>query len=194
VHARADAVRCFLGLGDLPKGCQSREKVGATENVPCAPPEVASVSDIDYWRRVAASKQQVCTIGYSGRALEDFLGVLKKARIEVVVDVRALPLSRRKGFSKTSLRTALESAGIDYRHVRAAGNPFRAQKSNTKRCLALYSAHLDRTPDALDEVEELVKAKRCALLCFEAVACECHRSIIADRLRRTSPRLVVTDL
>jgi len=120
--------------------------------------------------------------------------VLKRARVEVVVDVRALPLSRRKGFSKTALRAALESAGIAYRHVRAAGNPFRAQKTNIERCLALYSGHLDRTPDALDEVEELVKAKRCALLCFEAVACECHRSVIAERLRRASPRLIVTDL
>jgi uncharacterized protein (DUF488 family) len=111
-----------------------------------------------------------------------------------VVDVRDLPLSRKKGFSKNSLRTALESAGIGCRHVRAAGNPYRAQKANIEHCLSLYAAHLDRTPSALDEVDELVEAKRCALLCFEPEACECHRSVIAERLRRTRPRLVVTDL
>lgn len=138
--------------------------------------------------------EQVCTIGYSGRRIDDFLRVLKKARVQVVVDVRALPLSRRRGFSKTALRVALEAAGIEYRHVRAAGNPYRAEKDNVERCLTLYAGHLDRTPGALNEVAELVTSKRCALLCFETEACECHRSVIAERLRRTHPQLTVTNL
>lgn len=138
--------------------------------------------------------EQVWTIGYAGRAIDDFVRVLKRARVQLVVDVRELPLSRKKGFSKTALRGALESAGIDYRHVRAAGNPYRAHKGNIERGLALYAGHLDRTPNALDEVVELVTSKRCALLCFEAEACECHRSVIAERLCRTRPRLVVTNL
>lgn len=139
------------------------------------------------------ARKVVCTIGYEGRSLEAFLDTLKKARVELVVDVRELPLSRRKGFSKTALRDALEGAGIGYRHVRAAGNPYRAEK-DIERCLALYAGHLDRAPHALDEVHELVRENRCALLCFEHEACACHRSVIGDRLRTAYPTLVVTDL
>jgi uncharacterized protein (DUF488 family) len=141
-----------------------------------------------------AVNQLVCTIGYAGRDVDDFIKVLKRARVEVVVDVRELPLSRRKGFSKTALRTALGEAGIEYRHVRAAGNPYRALKADIKKCLSLYAGHLDRTPTALEEVEALVLARRCALLCFEAEACECHRSVIADRLKTGWPRLAVKNL
>lgn len=144
--------------------------------------------------RVSKARNVLCTIGYSGRSLPDFLAALRAQRVELVIDVRELPLSRRKGFSKTALRLALEAAGIQYRHVRAAGNPYRAEKANIKRCLSLYAAHLDRTPEALTEVVELVQTKRAALLCFEAEACECHRSVIAERLRRVRPALVVTDL
>lgn len=138
--------------------------------------------------------KQLWTIGYAGRSLAEFLAVLKRARVQLIVDVRELPLSRRKGFSKIALAAGLESVGIDYRHVRAAGNPYRALKAQPKRCLALYAKHLDRTPDALDDVLELADSKRAALLCFEAEACECHRSVIAARLRRRRPGLVVTDL
>lgn len=143
---------------------------------------------------VTRELEHVCTIGYAGRELGDFIDVLKRARVELVVDVRELPLSRRKGFSKNVLRAALASAGIGYRHVRAAGNPYRAQKANIAHCLSLYAAHLDKTPEALAEVDELAKANRCALLCFEAAAGECHRSVIVDRLRRLRPALVVTNL
>jgi len=143
---------------------------------------------------VRPSVDAVWTIGYSGRALEEFLHVLLQARVEVVVDVRELPLSRRKGFSKTALSRALESVGIEYRHVRAAGNPFRAQKADIERCLALYSRHLEQTSAVLEELEELLRARRCALLCFEAEARVCHRSIISEQLRQMHPKLVVIDL
>jgi len=143
---------------------------------------------------VSASLDAVWTIGYSGRALEEFLHVLMRARVQVVVDVRELPLSRRKGFSKTALSRALESAGIEYRHVRAAGNPFRAQKADIERCLTLYARHLEQTPAVLEELEVLLRAKRCALLCFEAEARECHRSVISERLHQMHPKLVVIDL
>ncbi|WP_437607328.1 DUF488 domain-containing protein [Sorangium sp. So ce834] len=129
----------------------------------------------------------IYTIGYAGRLLPDFLDALKEAGVDRVVDVRALPLSRRKGFSKTSLGQALTAAGIEYIHLRSAGNPYRDQKNEIERCLALYAGHLDENPHVVDEVETAITGHRAALLCFEAEACECHRSVLVARLLQKKP-------
>ena len=67
--------------------------------------------------------QQLFTIGYEGAELDDFLAVLKAAGTDVLLDVRELPISRRRGFSKNALKTALAEAGIDYRHEKQLGSP-----------------------------------------------------------------------
>jgi uncharacterized protein (DUF488 family) len=131
------------------------------------------------------------TVGYEGRTLEEFITILVRAGVERVVDVRALPLSRRRGFSKTALGNALSARGIEYRHVRAAGNPYRNLRDDPERCLSLYAKHLDGLPEVLDEVEAALSGRRSALLCFEAKHDHCHRSVIAERLGgRGSKRFV----
>jgi len=136
----------------------------------------------------------VFTIGYSGRTLPEFIGVLQGAGVTRVVDIRELPLSRRRGFSKTPLREALAKNGIEYVHVRAAGNPYRAQKHDIERCLALYSRHLDSHPEAVAEVAGVLVGNTGVLLCFEAEAAECHRSILGERLRTMNPRIALRHL
>src|SRR4030095_12775800 len=66
---------------------------------------------------------RIFTIGYEATTMNEFLAVLKTAGVERVIDVRALPLSRRPGFSKSPLRAALNEAGIDYVHLKALGTP-----------------------------------------------------------------------
>ena len=63
------------------------------------------------------------TIGYEGADLKEFLTVLKNAGTDVLLDVRELPMSRRKGFSKNALKAALAEVGIDYRHEKRLGSP-----------------------------------------------------------------------
>ena len=63
----------------------------------------------------------IYTVGYEGLALEEFLLRLRRARVKTVVDVRDVPLSRKRGFSKTALAAALDGAGIKYLHVRRLG-------------------------------------------------------------------------
>jgi uncharacterized protein (DUF488 family) len=66
---------------------------------------------------------RIFTIGYEGTTQGEFVAALQAARVERVIDVRAVPNSRRPGFSKTPLRNALAEAGIDYVHLRALGTP-----------------------------------------------------------------------
>src|SRR3954447_15665830 len=102
------------------------------------------------------------TIGYEGRELDEFLAALANAKVDRLIDIRELPLSRRRGFSKTPLRTALEGAGIEYVHMRSAGNPFRKDPDG----VAKYREHMP--PQAVDDVAEAARGHRAALLCYEA--------------------------
>jgi uncharacterized protein (DUF488 family) len=149
---------------------------------------------VAYDLNVAARDTLTFTVGYAGRTLAEFVSVLQGARVDRVVDVRALPLSRRKGFSKTALSDALAKQGIEYVHLRAAGNPYRDRKNDINKCLALYAGHLDDHPSVVSEVGAAVEGRRAALLCVEADACHCHRSIIAERLQRLHPQREVRDL
>lgn len=118
----------------------------------------------------------IFTIGYEGRDLDELVGILLAKQISRVLDVRILPLSRRRGFSKTPLKAAIEAAGIEYVHVREAGNPFRKDPDALKK----YRAYL---PDAaVAAVRAAAKGHRAALLCVEHDAAACHRSAIAARL------------
>jgi|SRR5687768_8589325 len=133
------------------------------------------------------------TIGYEGRALDELIAILASHGIERVIDVRELPLSRRRGFSKTPLGDALGAAGIEYVHVRAAGNPYRRLKDEIPRdeLLAKYKAHIAKAHDAVAAVVDEARGHRVALLCFEADPDQCHRSLLAPRVAkqlRTSVR------
>ena len=66
---------------------------------------------------------QILTIGYEGTSLADFLATLKAAGVQRLLDIRELPISRRKGFSKSALSKALAETGIAYCHERALGSP-----------------------------------------------------------------------
>jgi uncharacterized protein (DUF488 family) len=129
---------------------------------------------------------ELFTIGYQGLAIEEMIAMLESKGVERVIDIRDLPLSRRKGFSKTSLGEALAAVGIEYVHMREAGNPFRREKDSIERdlLLARYRTHLDGARTVVTNVAEQVRGKRVALLCFEHDVETCHRSILAPRVAK----------
>ncbi|HEY7289996.1 MAG TPA: DUF488 domain-containing protein [Vicinamibacterales bacterium] len=137
------------------------------------------------------STAAVVSIGYEGRTPAEFVALLVAHRITKVIDVRELPLSRRKGFSKTPLSAKLKSAGIDYCHVRAAGNPHRHLKADTARCLAMYTAHLKKHPEVVQLVGDELLSGRVAVLCFERAHAACHRSRLLDAVSRSQRVQVV---
>lgn len=124
------------------------------------------------------------TVGYEGKSLEEFIEVLQCAGVTRIVDVRELPLSRKRGFSKTKLAEGLAEHGIEYLHVRSAGNPHRDLRHDIKACLAAYGEHLRSNPHAIEEVLDALEGVNAALLCVEHDHKLCHRSVLASRLAR----------
>ncbi len=130
----------------------------------------------------------VYTIGYEGTDIDRLVDTLKLVGVTMLVDVRAVAISRKKGFSKNSLRDRLEAEGIAYVHLVELGDPkagrdaARAGKYDEFR--RIYTAHL-KTSDAVDALKALDSSARednVCLLCFERDPATCHRRIIADRL------------
>lgn len=128
------------------------------------------------------------SIGYEGHEQAALVEDLRQRDVQVVADVRLNAVSRRPGFSKTSLRTALAGAGIDYRHFKALGNPQdnRApfHRGDPEHGRAVFARLLeDAAPAAeLAELAELVRTRKTAVLCVERDENHCHRQVILDRL------------
>ena len=124
------------------------------------------------------------TIGYEATTMGEFLGALQEAGVERVIDVRAVPNSRRPGFSKTPLRNALADAGIDYVHLRALGTPAAgreaARKGRHAELQRIYDGQLE-LPEAMAEGAQmlaLAAEKPSALLCYEREPGCCHRTLL----------------
>ncbi|OYW44073.1 MAG: hypothetical protein B7Z08_12260 [Sphingomonadales bacterium 32-68-7] len=131
---------------------------------------------------------KVFTIGYEQATQAAVVTALREAGVEVLADIRYLPLSRRPGFSKTSLRAAVEEAGIGYRHLKQLGTPAEgraaARRGDHAELARVYAGQLE-LPEALAqmaELRDLAEHKRVALLCYEREAAECHRSLLTDAL------------
>lgn len=111
------------------------------------------------------------------------------AGIRTVVDVRALPLSRKRGFSKTAFAAALARVGIAYSHMPALGCPKAVRdRYQADRDWATYTraflAYLDTQPAATLELVELSRTSTACLVCFEADSDRCHRTYVARDARR----------
>jgi uncharacterized protein (DUF488 family) len=127
---------------------------------------------------------RIFTIGYEGTTVGEFIAALKRAEVERIIDVRALPLSRRPGFSKSPLRAALEEAGIEYVHLKALGTPAEgraAARAGRHEVLEhIYAGQLE-LPEAIAqtaEMLELAREKPSALLCMERDPAHCHRTLL----------------
>jgi uncharacterized protein (DUF488 family) len=127
---------------------------------------------------------RIFTIGYEGATVAEFLSALKEAGVKRVIDVRAVPNSRRPGFSKTPLRSALEEEGIDYVHLRALGTPAEgraaAKAGRYDNLVRIYAGQLE-LPEAMAEsaqMLDLAAEKPSAVLCYERDPMQCHRTLL----------------
>lgn len=134
----------------------------------------------------------VHTIGYEAADVHNFMQTLKAASIDLLVDVRAVAVSRRKGFSKSALASELEAHGIGYIHLRDLGDPksgrIAARAGEYAKFRKIYGGHLktDAAQTALTALTQLARTRRVSLLCYEADATHCHRSMICDEIAKTT--------
>lgn len=127
---------------------------------------------------------RIFTIGYEGSTVGEFLAALDKAGVKRVIDVRALPLSRRPGFSKTPLSAALGEAGIEYVHLKALGTPSAgrtaARAGRHEEMARIYAGQLE-LPEAIAQSAQMLamaEEKPSALLCMERDPAHCHRTLL----------------
>lgn len=132
---------------------------------------------------------KLATIGYEQETQPAVIGRLQAAGVEVVIDVRAVASSRRAGFSKTLLAASLNEAGIGYVHLRQLGTPkpgrIAARKGHIAEMTEIFEAHMAEPAAQLELAKaiEIARDRKSALLCYEAQAAGCHRSIVAHRIR-----------
>lgn len=138
--------------------------------------------------------QTLATIGYEGTTVPRFLATLDEAGVDLLVDVRAVAGSRRPGFAKTKLAANLQGAGIDYLHLRGLGTPAEgrvaARAGRPEEMHEIFREHL-KTGAAqadLETLAELVRSRRkVCILCLEADPRLCHRSLVAEALKKLVP-------
>ncbi|MGB8274204.1 MAG: DUF488 domain-containing protein [Alphaproteobacteria bacterium] len=130
----------------------------------------------------------LATIGYEGASLDDFIATLHAASIRLLIDVRALPISRRPGFAKNALSTALADAGVDYLHLKELGDPKEgrnaARANDLATFLRIFTKHLNTASarNVLAEAASLSMSGGACLMCYERDPSVCHRRLVAERI------------
>jgi uncharacterized protein (DUF488 family) len=134
-------------------------------------------------------KPKIYTIGYEDMTVARFTKKLRDAGIKTLVDVRAVPLSRKPGFSKNVLAANLKEGGIDYVSLKGLGTPADGRDAARKGKLVLmrkiFEKHMKTKEARLDlgRAIEISLSHRACLLCFEADPGRCHRAIVAEKMQ-----------
>jgi uncharacterized protein (DUF488 family) len=134
------------------------------------------------------------TIGYELALPAAVLGELKRAKIELLVDTRAVAASRRPGFSKRQLAASLDEAGIAYVHLQKLGTPAEgrqaARSGELDTLWRIYDKQI-KTPEAQEALNELIalikSGKRVCLLCYWRDPKACHRDRIVANVKKRTP-------
>jgi uncharacterized protein (DUF488 family) len=127
------------------------------------------------------------TIGYEKATPAAVMAELKRAKVKLLIDTRAVAASRKPGFSKKQLAAGLDEEGIAYLHLQKLGTPDEGRQAAHSGKMdvmwRIYAKHL-KTPDAIEAMDELVSivksGQSVCLLCFERDKDCCHRSRIAE--------------
>lgn len=141
------------------------------------------------------------TVGYEGTSIDQFVDFLAKKDVEIIVDVRKNPVSRKKGFSKNRLAQNLSEKGIEYLHLPGLGVPIEWRHKAKAKLMSRDKMFQDYVKKILPKerkdinlIRQLLSEKNTCLLCFEADASDCHRHRVSDEVRRLDKKVKVVDL
>ena len=137
------------------------------------------------------SEKQIWTIGHSTRSQEEFIQLLQSFQIELLVDVRRYPGSRKyPHFNKEHMEVTLPQHQTEYLHLEDLGGRRKVNKDSKNMAWRLisfrgYADHMETSSfkEAAAQLQELASAKRVAYMCSEAVWWSCHRALISDYLK-----------
>ena len=138
------------------------------------------------------------TIGYEQAKPDAVMAELKRAKVKLLVDTRAVAASRKPGFSKRQLAATLDENGIAYLHLQKLGTPDEgrqaARAGKLETLWRIYAKHL-KTPEAIEAMDELVSivksGQSVCLLCYERDKDCCHRTRIAEVVHERTGASVV---
>jgi uncharacterized protein (DUF488 family) len=147
---------------------------------------------------VPKGKPKLFTIGYEKARPDALMAELKRARVKLLVDTRAVAASRKPGFSKRQLAASLDEQGIAYLHLQKLGTPAEGREAARAGKLdtlwRIYAKHL-KTPEAIEAMNELVaivkSSQSVCLLCYERDKDCCHRTRIAEIVHERTGASVV---
>ena len=144
------------------------------------------------------SATKLFTIGYEKAKPNAVMAELKRAKVKLLVDTRAVAASRKPGFSKRQLAATLDENGIAYLHLQKLGTPDEgrqaARAGKLETLWRIYAKHL-KTPEAIEAMDELVSivksGQSVCLLCYERDKDCCHRTRIAEEVHERTGASVV---
>ncbi len=133
----------------------------------------------------------IWTIGHSTRSVEEFIGLLKEFRVELLADIRSYPgSSRYPHFNKEPLKDTLLSEGLAYIHLEQLGGRRKVRRDSrntawTHPSFRGYADYMETGPfrDAVLQLEEMALTRPTAIMCAEALWWRCHRSLVSDYLK-----------
>ncbi len=139
----------------------------------------------------------IFTIGYEGATVTALTKTLVANGVKTLIDVRAVPLSRKAGFSKNKLASFLAEAGIHYVGLKGLGTPAvgraAARKGNKAELVRIFGEHL-HTEDAKRDMVEAIRISKSTpscLLCFEHSPNCCHRLLVAEAMNETTHQKII---
>jgi uncharacterized protein (DUF488 family) len=137
------------------------------------------------------------TIGYEGCTIDDVVSALRGARVGLLIDVRAVPRSRKPGFSKRQLAAALDAQRFAYVHLQGLGTPKpgrdAVRSGHPERMEPIFREHMtsDRAQADLADARQLARGARACLLCFEQDPMTCHRRFVAEMVSASTGQEIV---
>jgi len=141
----------------------------------------------------------IYTIGYEGLPIDEFITRARNNKIDVVIDVRELPWSRKNGFNRNALHRRFEEEKISYFNFTELGSPRPTrnklyEKHNYVEFFKSYSIYLSNYVESLMDIITISRKMRICLMCYEADIQKCHRKIITDKLRELDKGLKIASL
>jgi uncharacterized protein YeaO (DUF488 family) len=195
-HSLAELTRAVFGEELTIDEVQARLEA---VDLPADTDELGPAFEID--ARAVEDAIWVGSVGYElHKDNRDFAEHLRKAGVERLIDVRDLPISRRRGYAKTALSEALADVGVEYVHAKALGNPKSLRElyksGHVEEGRERYREHLlAEHREDLHELVGLLREKPSALMCLEHDPASCHRTVIVEALaEELEVRLDVADL